>query len=170
MQFMNDTLHITLLRTSRFIKSRPTYVRGNLDTDTLQSLFLSDCGIPQFTIFPKLEQIGTAHSLIMHLKVPVITLFMIIVAPFYLFYISSYYLVFSLYRYSIVLAILYQCQYCNCIYVLCIIYILYLIQPYGYSKSINFTYIAVVLPMFLLSYFSTSVFACILCDFTYFYF
>jgi len=38
-------------------------------------------------------------------KVPVITLFMIIVAPFYLFYISSYYLVSSLYRYSIVLAI-----------------------------------------------------------------
>jgi len=30
---------------------------------------------------------------------------MIIVAPFYLFYISSYYLVFSLYRYSIVLSI-----------------------------------------------------------------
>jgi len=66
-------------------------------------LFLSDCDILQFTLFPKLEQIGTAHSL--HLKIPVITLFMIIVVPFYLFYISSYYLVFSLYRYSIVIAI-----------------------------------------------------------------
>jgi len=28
-------------------------------------LFLSDCGILQFTLFPKLEQVGTAHSLIM---------------------------------------------------------------------------------------------------------
>ena len=28
-------------------------------------LFLSDCGILQFTLFPKLELVGTAHSLIM---------------------------------------------------------------------------------------------------------
>ena len=70
-------------------------------------LFLSDCGILQFTLFPKLEQTGTAHSLITHLKSTneLIILFMIIVAQFYLFYISSYYLVFSLYEYSIVLAI-----------------------------------------------------------------
>ena len=70
-------------------------------------LFISDCGILQFTLFPKLEQTGTAHSLITHLKSTneLIILFMIIVAQFYLFYISSYYLVFSLYEYSIVLAI-----------------------------------------------------------------
>ena len=61
-------------------------------------LFISDCGILQFTLFPKLEQTGTAHSLITHLKSTneMIILFMIIVAQFYLFYISSYYLVFSL--------------------------------------------------------------------------
>jgi len=81
-------------RTGVLLRSNPTL------------LFLSDCGILQFTLFPKLEQIGTAHSLIMHLKCTSDHSFMIIVAPFYLFYISSYYLVFSLYRYSVVLAIL----------------------------------------------------------------
>jgi len=59
-------------------------------------LFLSNCGILQFTLSPKLEQIGTAHSLIMHLKSINDHCFMIIVAPFYLiYYILSYYLVFS---------------------------------------------------------------------------
>ena len=62
-------------------------------------LFLSDRGILQFTLSPKLEQIGTAHSLIMHLKSTSDHCFMITVAPFYLIYILSCYLVFSLYWY-----------------------------------------------------------------------
>jgi len=44
-----------------------------------------DCGILQFTLSPKSEQIGTAHSLMMHLKSTSDHCF--IVTPFYLLYI-----------------------------------------------------------------------------------
>ena len=65
---------------------------------------------------------------------------MIIVAPFYLFYISSYYLVFSLYRYSIVLAIFVSVLVLQ-LYV-CIMYDLYVVSNLAvWLQQINKLYL-----------------------------
>ena len=64
-QLTDSTLY-DYLPTEWFVILRTAFMTCSHLNATL--LFLSDCGILQFTLFPKLEQIGTAHSLIMHLK------------------------------------------------------------------------------------------------------
>jgi len=79
------------------------YYTGLLCHPNVTLLFLSDCGILQFTVSPKSEQISFAHSVVMHYHC-----FTIVVAPFYLglMFILSYYLLYVFSLYSIVLTTL----------------------------------------------------------------